>query len=102
MLNLLVIPIKPENVDPWLNPDQKNLDALHAILEDRAAVLRTSNGGVVMNIIAIVALLLMIAVEVAVFALPNDSELRSPYWQLVPVGLVIAAITTLEAQSSPV
>jgi putative SOS response-associated peptidase YedK len=31
-----IIPIKPENVDVWLNPDPKNLDALHAILEDRA------------------------------------------------------------------
>lgn len=31
-----IIPIKPENVDAWLNPNPKNLDALHAILEDRA------------------------------------------------------------------
>jgi putative SOS response-associated peptidase YedK len=31
-----VIPIRPENVDAWLNPDPKNLAALYAILEDRA------------------------------------------------------------------
>ena len=31
-----VIPISPENVDAWLNPDPKNLAALYAILEDRA------------------------------------------------------------------
>ena len=31
-----VIPIRPENVDAWLNPDPKNLAALHAILDDRA------------------------------------------------------------------
>ena len=31
-----IIPIKPENVDAWLNPDSKNLDALQAILEDRS------------------------------------------------------------------
>lgn len=30
-----IIPIKPENVDAWLNPDPSNLPALHAILEDR-------------------------------------------------------------------
>jgi putative SOS response-associated peptidase YedK len=31
-----VIPIRLENVDAWLNPDPKNLAALHAILDDRA------------------------------------------------------------------
>jgi putative SOS response-associated peptidase YedK len=31
-----VIPIRPENVDTWLNPDPKNLAALYAILDDRA------------------------------------------------------------------
>ena len=30
-----VIPIKPEHVDAWLNPDPKNLAALDAILDDR-------------------------------------------------------------------
>jgi putative SOS response-associated peptidase YedK len=30
-----IIPIKPEHVDPWLNPDSKNLAALYAILDDR-------------------------------------------------------------------
>lgn len=30
-----IIPIKPENVDAWLNPDPNNLDALYAILDDR-------------------------------------------------------------------
>jgi putative SOS response-associated peptidase YedK len=30
-----VIPIRPENVDAWLNPDLKNLAALYAILDDR-------------------------------------------------------------------
>lgn len=30
-----IIPIKPENVDAWLNPDSSNLDALYAILDDR-------------------------------------------------------------------
>ena len=30
-----IIPIKPENVDAWLNPDPANLAALHAILDDR-------------------------------------------------------------------
>ena len=30
-----IIPIKPENVDAWLNPDSNNLDALYAILDDR-------------------------------------------------------------------
>jgi putative SOS response-associated peptidase YedK len=31
-----VIPIRPENVDAWLNPDPKNLAALYAILDARA------------------------------------------------------------------
>ena len=30
-----IIPIKPGNIDAWLNPDPKNLDALYAILDDR-------------------------------------------------------------------
>jgi putative SOS response-associated peptidase YedK len=30
-----IIPIKPENVGAWLNPDSKNLAALYAILDDR-------------------------------------------------------------------
>ncbi|MGF6572516.1 Putative SOS response-associated peptidase YedK [Paraburkholderia fungorum] len=30
-----IIPIKPENIDAWLNPDSKNLDAMYAILDDR-------------------------------------------------------------------
>lgn len=30
-----IIPIKPENVDAWLNPDPKNLKALYDILDDR-------------------------------------------------------------------
>jgi len=30
-----IIPIKPENMDAWLNPDPKNLAALYAILDDR-------------------------------------------------------------------
>ena len=30
-----IIPIKPENIDAWLNPDLKNLAAQYAILEDR-------------------------------------------------------------------
>jgi putative SOS response-associated peptidase YedK len=30
-----IIPIKPENIDAWLNPDPKNLDAMYAILDDR-------------------------------------------------------------------
>lgn len=32
----VIIPIKEENIDAWLNPDPKNLDAMQAILEDRA------------------------------------------------------------------
>ncbi len=30
-----IIPIKPEHVDAWLNPDPKNLAAQYAILDDR-------------------------------------------------------------------
>lgn len=30
-----IIPIKPENVDAWLNPDPENLAAMQAILDDR-------------------------------------------------------------------
>jgi putative SOS response-associated peptidase YedK len=30
-----VIPIRPDDVDAWLNPDLKNLAALYAILDDR-------------------------------------------------------------------
>lgn len=30
-----IIPIKPENVDAWLNPDPSDLAALYAILDDR-------------------------------------------------------------------
>lgn len=29
-----IVPIRRENVDAWLNPDPKNLGALHAILDD--------------------------------------------------------------------
>jgi putative SOS response-associated peptidase YedK len=31
-----IIPIKPEHVDAWLNPDPGNLAAMYAILDDRA------------------------------------------------------------------
>lgn len=31
-----IIPIKPENIDAWLNPDASNLSAMYAILDDRA------------------------------------------------------------------
>jgi len=30
-----IIPIKPEHVDAWLNPDPRDLKALYAILDDR-------------------------------------------------------------------
>jgi putative SOS response-associated peptidase YedK len=30
-----VIPIRPENVDAWLNPDARNVAALYALLDDR-------------------------------------------------------------------
>lgn len=31
-----IVPIKPEHIDAWLNPDQHDLQALYAILDDRA------------------------------------------------------------------
>lgn len=34
-LDRCIIPIKPENVDAWLNPDPSNLAAQYAILDDR-------------------------------------------------------------------
>lgn len=33
--NRCLIPIKPEHIDAWLNPDPSNLDALYTILDDR-------------------------------------------------------------------
>ena len=30
-----IVPIKPGNIDAWLNPDPRNLTALYAILDDR-------------------------------------------------------------------
>lgn len=30
-----IIPIKPENIDAWLNPDPKDLAGLYAVLQDR-------------------------------------------------------------------
>jgi putative SOS response-associated peptidase YedK len=30
-----IIPIKPEHIDAWLNPDPNDLGALYAILDDR-------------------------------------------------------------------
>uniref|UniRef100_UPI0038B8DF33 hypothetical protein n=1 Tax=Paraburkholderia strydomiana TaxID=1245417 RepID=UPI0038B8DF33 len=30
-----IVPIKPENVSAWLNPDASNLEASYAILDDR-------------------------------------------------------------------
>jgi putative SOS response-associated peptidase YedK len=30
-----IVPIKPENIDAWLNPNASDLAALHAILDDR-------------------------------------------------------------------
>lgn len=30
-----IIPIKPENIDAWLNPAASNLEAMYAILDDR-------------------------------------------------------------------
>ncbi|MEO7067591.1 MAG: SOS response-associated peptidase family protein [Rhodanobacter sp.] len=30
-----IIPLKPEHIDAWLNPDPKNLQALYAVLDDR-------------------------------------------------------------------
>lgn len=32
-----IIPLKPENVEAWLNPDPKNLAASYALLDDRQA-----------------------------------------------------------------
>jgi len=29
------VPIKPENLDSWLNPASNNLAAMYAILDDR-------------------------------------------------------------------
>jgi putative SOS response-associated peptidase YedK len=31
----VLIPIKPENIDAWLNPEARDLDAVEAILEDK-------------------------------------------------------------------
>lgn len=31
-----IVPIRPEHIDAWLNPDPTNLEALYAILDDRA------------------------------------------------------------------
>ncbi|MEP7185858.1 MAG: SOS response-associated peptidase family protein [Rhodanobacter sp.] len=31
-----IVPIKPEHIDAWLNPDPHNLQTLYAILDDRA------------------------------------------------------------------
>ena len=30
-----IVPIRPENIDAWLNPNPRNLTALYAILDDR-------------------------------------------------------------------
>ena len=30
-----IIPIKPENIEAWLNPGASNLDAMYAILDDK-------------------------------------------------------------------
>jgi len=30
-----IVPIKPENIDAWLNPNASDLAALHGILDDR-------------------------------------------------------------------
>ena len=30
-----IVPVRPENIDAWLNPDASDLSTLHAILEDR-------------------------------------------------------------------
>ncbi|HJU07877.1 MAG TPA: SOS response-associated peptidase family protein [Rhodanobacteraceae bacterium] len=30
-----IVPLKPKNLDAWLNPDADDLEALHAILDDR-------------------------------------------------------------------
>ncbi len=40
-----IIPIKPENVDAWLNPDPSNLEAMYAILDGQGpAILQASAG----------------------------------------------------------
>ncbi|MCB1561313.1 MAG: hypothetical protein KDI75_09500, partial [Xanthomonadales bacterium] len=31
-----IINIKPDHIDAWLNPDPANLDAIYAILDDKA------------------------------------------------------------------
>jgi putative SOS response-associated peptidase YedK len=31
-----IIPIRPQHIDAWLNPDPSNLATLYAILDDRA------------------------------------------------------------------
>jgi putative SOS response-associated peptidase YedK len=33
--NRCIVPIKPENIDAWLSLDASDLEALHAILDDR-------------------------------------------------------------------
>jgi hypothetical protein len=33
--DLCIIPIKPESIDAWLNPDASDLAAQYAILDDR-------------------------------------------------------------------
>lgn len=30
-----IIPIKPENIGTWLNPEASSLDAMYAILDDK-------------------------------------------------------------------
>lgn len=30
-----IIPIKPENIEAWLNPEATSLDAMYAILDDK-------------------------------------------------------------------
>jgi putative SOS response-associated peptidase YedK len=30
-----IVPVRPENIDAWLNPDASDLSTLHAILDDR-------------------------------------------------------------------
>ncbi|MEO6968273.1 MAG: hypothetical protein ABI132_07455 [Rhodanobacteraceae bacterium] len=30
-----IVPIKPENLDAWLNPEPVNLSVLYAVLDDR-------------------------------------------------------------------
>jgi putative SOS response-associated peptidase YedK len=33
-----IIPIRPDNLDAWLNPDPNDLEALYRILDDREPV----------------------------------------------------------------